>query len=445
MRSRGMAVACGLVLAAGWPQGAGAAGPGAAAEMVSVATGGGQGDGASDLPSITADGRYVAFESVASDLVPGDVNGVSDVFVRDRVLGTTVMPVTTLTTGLFIDGVYDAALNPDGRYLTFTSWAPDLVPGDTNELSDVFLKDLQTGAVERISVTSAGAETTGGISWGGQISPDGRFVTFTSRARNLLPPGRDKNSSRGADAFVRDRLLGTTTLVSVALDGLNGFRPSYSQGISADGRYAAFVGWSPDLVADDDQAYGLFLRDLQTGVTTRETPNAADGGNGYELHQATMSPDARWITFESKVNTLVPGDANDSMDIFVRDRVTGTIELVSLATDGSQANGDSWGEHVADGGRCVTFTSAATNLVPGDTNGKDDIFVRDLAAGTTTRVSVDHASGGDADGNSDPADGEGTAVLRPDGSEIAYPSEAANLVATDTNGAPDIFVSPTGC
>lgn len=444
------AIVCGLLLA-GWPQAAAAA-PAGPPERISVTGAGAQGHGISGWPSVSADGRYVAFESNAADLVPGDVNGATDVFIRDRLLGTTVRPVTSLlATGFPADGLYNAAISADGRYLSFTSWAPDLVPGDTNNTSDVFLMDLRTGSIERINLTSGGAEATNGISWGSDISADGRFVTFTSRARNLLP-GRDQNSSRGADAFVRDRLTGTTTLVSVALNGLNGFRPSYGKGISADGRYVAFASSAPDLVPGGAEVYGLYVRDRQTGTTTRETLTSAgapaDGPRDYELHTATMSRDGRYVTFETAVNDVVPGDTNNAMDIFVRDRSTGEVELVSIADAGTQADGDSWGPRVSDGGRCVVFTSDATTLVPGDTNGKSDLFVRDRRSGTTTRLTVD-PTGGDADGDTD---GEGRnggggnpLSLRPDGGEVAFPSEAANLVPADTNAAADVFVRDTGC
>jgi Tol biopolymer transport system component len=441
-----MAIVCVLLLAA-WPQAAVAA-PAVPAERISVTGAGAQGDGISGWPSVSADGRYVAFESEATNLVPGDVNGTTDVFVHDRVLGTTVRPVTSLASGFPQDGLYGAAISAEGRYLSFTSWAPDLVPGDTNNTSDVFFMDLRTGAIERINLTSSGAEATGGISWGSDISADGRFVTFTSRAGNLLP-GRDKNHSRGADAFVRDRLTGTTTLVSVAVDGLNGHWPSYDRGISADGRYVAFTSSATDLLPDGAQVIGLYVRDLQTGTTTRETLTSAGAAAGIAgLHTATMSRDGRYVTFETAFNDVVSGDTNDARDIFVRDRITGEVELISIAGDGTQADGDSWAPRAGDGGRCVVFVSDATTLVPADTNGRSDLFVRDRQAGTTTRLTVDHATGGDADGDSD-GDGRngGTnpVALRPDGSETAFPSDAANLVPADTNAATDVFVRDTGC
>jgi len=442
-----MAIVCGLLLA-GWPQAAFAA-PAGPAERISVTSAGAQGDGISGWPSVSADGRYMAFESSATDLVPGDVNGTTDVFVHDRLLGTTVRPVTSLlATGFAADGLYGAAISADGRYLSFTSWAPDLVPGDTNNTSDVFLLDLQSGVLERINLTTGGAEATNGISWGSDISADGRFVTFTSRARNLLP-GRDQNSSRGADAFVRDRLTGTTTLVSVALNGLNGFRPSYDRGISADGRYVAFTSSAPDLLPDGVEVSSLYVRDLQTGTTTREALTSTGAPAGAGLHTATMSRDGRYVTFETAANDVVPGDTNNAVDVFVRDRITGEVELVSIADAGTQADNDSWDPRVSDGGRCVVFVSDATTLVPGDTNGKADLFVRDRQSGTTTRLTVDHAGGGDADGDTDGESRNGgggnTVALRPDGGEIAFPSEAANLIPADTNAAADVFVRDTGC
>lgn len=443
-----MAIVCGLLVVAAWPQPAAAA-PAGPAERVSVAGGGAQGGGANGWSSVSADGRYVAFDSAAADLVPGDVNGTTDAFVRDRLLGTTVRPVTSLLgAGHPEEGLSGATISADGRYLAFSSWAPDLVPGDTNNLSDVFLLDLRTGEIERVNVTSTGEQATGSVSWGADISADGRFVSFTSRAANLLP-GRDKNHLRGADAFVRDRLTGTTTLVSVARDGLNGHWPSYARGISADGRHVAFISSATDLLPDGARVIGLYVRDLQTGTTTRESvTSTATPASVAGLHTASMSRDGRYVAFETALNDVVPGDTNNAKDIFVRDRSTGEVELVTVAGDGTPADGDSWGARVADGGRCVVFVSDATTLVPGDTNGKSDLFVRDRQDGTTTRLTADHTAGGDADGDTDGDGrngGDNLVALRPDGSEVAFPSDAANLVPADTNAATDVFVRGTGC
>lgn len=430
-----MAIVCGLLVVAGWPQAAFAAPP--RPERVSVSSAGAQSDDASDRASITADGRYVAFQSDATNLVAGDTNGMTDVFVRDRRLGTTVRPVTSSAAGLF-----EPVISADGRYLAFTSAAPDLVPGDTNNLSDVFFLDLRTGAVERVNLTGDGDQATGGMSSGAAVSADNRFVTFTSHAPNLLP-GRDANGSQNSDAFVRDRLLGMTTLVSVSLTGLNGESFSISRGISADGRYVAFLSLAFDLLPDHAITYGLYVRDLRTGTTTRESLTHAGTpisglNSGYE--GGTISPDGRYVVFETGTDDVVPGDTNNAIDTFIRDRVTGEVERLSVDEDGAEVFGDSYAAMVGAGGRCVIFTSFADNLVYDDTDEHADVFVRDRAAGTITRLTVDHRDAHD-DANHD----SGKAVITPDGRQTAYLSVASNLVPRDTNNRDDIFAGRTGC
>ena len=228
-----------------------------------------------------------------------------------------------------------------------------------------------------------------------------------------------------------------------------GAAPDFRASLSANGRFVAFSSSATDLLPDGAQVIGLYVRDLQTGTTTRETLTSAGAPAGIDgLHTATMSRDGRYVTFETTLNDVVPGDTNNARDIFVRDRATGEVELISIAGGGTQADGDSWAPRVSDGGRCVVFVSDATTLAPGDTNGKSDLFVRDRWSQTTTRLTVDHTTGGDADGDTD-GDGRngGTnpVALRPDGGAVAFPSDAANLVPADTNAATDALVRDTGC
>jgi hypothetical protein len=426
---------CGLLLAGAWPQAASALPP--RPERVSVSSAGGQSDSYSEHPSISADGRYVAFDSAATNLVPGDTNGATDVFVRDRRLGTTVRPVTSAA-----GGVSDPAISADGRFLAVTSAAPDLVPGDTNGVADVFLLDLAAGTVERISVTSTGEQAAGGGSGDAAISADNRFVSFTSAAPNLLP-GPDANGGPQPDTFVRDRELGTTALASVGLTGLNADAGSESRGISADGRYAAFISLASDLIPDDAITYGLYVRDLLTDVTTRESlssTGAPISGLNSGRDGGTISADGRFVVFETGSDDVVPGDTNHAIDTFLRDRVTGAVERLSVDENGAEVFGDSYAAMVGAGGRCVIFTSYADNLVHDDTDENADVFLRDRVAGTITRLTVDHRDRyDDADHDS------GRAVITPDGRVTAYSSFASNLVPRDTNNSDDIFAGRTGC
>jgi len=344
---------------------------------VSVASDGTQGDWDSDRPSISADGRYVAFESVATNLVPDDTNGRYDIFVHDRQTGQTTR-VSVASDGTQGDGrSRDASISADGRYVAFESVATNLVPDDTNGSTDVFVHDGETGQTTRVSVASDGTQGDGG-SEAFSISADGRYVAFLSWASNLVPG--DTNTT--GDIFVHDRETGQTTRVSVASDGTEGDGHSGYPSISADGRYVAFESYATNLVPDDTNANDdIFVHDRETGQTTRVSV-ASDGTQGNApSYDASNSADGRYVAFESWATNLVLTDTNATSDIFVHDRETGQTTRVSVASDGTQGNAPSyWPCNSADG-RYVAFYSWASNLVPGDTNSRTDVFVHDRGAG----------------------------------------------------------------
>jgi Tol biopolymer transport system component len=344
---------------------------GAFIERVSVAGDGSQANNDNYSLAISADGRYVAFYSAASSLVPGDTNGALDVFVRDRRAGTT-QRVSVATDGSQGNGFsYDPAISADGRYVAFDSYASSLVPGDTNGDSDVFVRDRRLGTTQRVSVATNGSQGNGD-SASPAISADGRYVAFSSDASNLVP-----GDTNGAlDVFVRDRRSGTTQRVSVATDGsqANGGSPA----ISADGRYVAFTSVASNLVPGDTNGFeDVFVRDLKSG-TTRRVSVATDGsqGNNDSSVRPAISADGRYVAFESYASNLVPGDTNGLE--FVRDLRLDTTRQVDVAADGGQPNGLSFFPAISADGRYVAFESYASNLVPGDTNHSADVFVRDL-------------------------------------------------------------------
>ena len=216
-----------------WPQ---------ATSRESVGAGGAQGDGRSILPAISSDGRYVTFQSDAASLVAGDTNGVTDVFVHDRLTGTTER-VSVDSAGAQGNGASSVpSISADGRYVAFLSDATNLVAGDTNGVSDVFVHDRTTGATERASVSTGGTQSDGGCGYVA-ISPDGRFVAFGSLAANLV--SGDTNGT--GDVFLRDRTTGTTERVSVTTGGAQGNNFSGSPAVSADGRYVAFESRASNL------------------------------------------------------------------------------------------------------------------------------------------------------------------------------------------------------
>ncbi len=524
----------------------------AATRLVSVNLSGVAGGDGDSLPiDISTNGRYALFESSAGDLVPGDTNGVGDVFVRDLLAGVTLL-VSANTNGLPANGASaSSAITPDGRYVAFVSMASDLVPGDTNGIPDVFVRDLQTGTTVLASPGAASSSATlpTGGSAAPEITPDGRYVVFHSTATNLVP-----GVSVAGDVYVRDLVGGTTTWASAgaraaaqaalgisnvvsfnqaisadgrfvayeasplnsatglilrydlgagqtgvihtngAVDGtiyqdiqslcltpdgryvsflantndssgpatcvevwdaqsgvatlvsgdLTGAVPALSvcewPSITPDGRYVLFLSSAPGLVTNDTPGdLSLYLHDLQSGVTT--LVNADTNGIGSLTSPDSMpslSADGQVVAFDCNDSSLVPDDRNHASDVFVRDIQSGTTELVSghdpalpslTANAGSSISGSS----LSLDGRLVAFESDADNLTAGLTGGFRNVYARDLLAGSNVLVSVNPAGLAGDGSSTDPA-------ISGDGRFIAFESSADDLVPGDTNHAQDVFV-----
>jgi Tol biopolymer transport system component len=364
-------------------------------QRVTVSMDGTQGNGDSNFVSISEDGRYVAFDSVASNLVPGDTNGSSDIFVRDRRSGA-IERVSVDSGGIQgNDASYYPSISADGRYVAFGSYATNLVSADSNGQPDIFVRDRQSGTTERVSVSSGGAQGNGASSLP-SISADGRYVAFASSARNLVPG--DSNGQQ--DIFVRDRQGGTTVRASVATGGAQANSFSDFPSISADGRCVAFQSFASSLVPlDTNGTWDVFVRDLQAGTTERVSIDSSGAqGNGASERPA-ISADGRCVAFDSSATNLVPGDTNARNDVFVHDRQLATTERMSVDASGVQGNDVSSNASISSDGRCVAFASDATNLVPGDTNGLLDVFVHDRSSSATERVSV-ASSGAQGSGHS---------------------------------------------
>ncbi len=420
-----------VVAAAVWVATVGAQAPTDTTTRVSVATNGAQGNDHSRTwnRAISADGRFVAFTSFATNMVPGDTNGVWDVFVHDRDTGATTK-VSVATDGTQANATCGfPAISADGRYVAFDSSASNLVPSDTNGTRDVFVHDRDTGATTRVSVASDGTQGNdeSGIA---AISADGRYIAFWSEASNLVPG--DTNGE--GDIFIRDRDTGATTRVSVASGGTQGDDYSSNPTMSGDGRYIAFTSGASNLVPEDTNGEAdVFIHDRDTGATTRvSVASGGTQGNGGSYVPA-VSGDGRYVAFYSEASNLVPGDTNNTKDVFVHDRDTGATTRVSVASNGRQGNYWSDSPAISGDGRYVGFVSSATNLVTGDTNHRPDAFIHDRDTGATTRVNVASSGAQAGRGSDEPA-------ISSDGRSVAFSSDAGNLVPGDTNGKFDVFV-----
>jgi Tol biopolymer transport system component len=392
--------------------------PLAVIERVSVDSAGTEGDSPSGGPSLSADGRFVAFVSLATNLVAGDTNRRQDIFVRDTCVGgpagctPSTIRVSVDSAGTEANSVsVRPAISADGRFVAFVSLATNLVAGDTNGVHDIFVRDTCVGgpagctpSTIRVSVDSAGTEGNGNTTTTNGPNPstsaDGRFVAFGSGASNLVVG--DTNGAQ--DIFVRD------TCVRGPAD------------------------CTPSTIRVSVNSAGI----------------EANSVNSISF-KVSMSADGRFVAFASFASNLVAGDTNAATDVFVRDTCvrgpagcTPSTIRVSVNSAGTEGNRVSLRPAISADGRFVAFASFASNLVAGDTNAGTDFFVRDTCVGgpagctpSTIRVSVDSAG---TEGNSSSS----SPSLSADGRSVAFGSLASNLVAGDTNSVPDVFLAPTG-
>jgi Tol biopolymer transport system component len=382
----------------------------ATTERVSVAGDGTEGNNASDNATISADGLFVAFHSYADNLVQGDSNGVDDVFVHNRVNSETrlVSVASDGTQGNNQSGIYGSSISGDGRYVAFESAANNLVVNDTNGRSDIFVHDIETGMTTRVSVSSGGAQADG-FSYGPVISADGSSVAFYSDATNLV----NGDTLGKSDVFLHNVATGETMRISVSSDGTEANGNSWLPAISQDGGYIAFLSLADNLVSEDNNAkQDVFIHDLASGETTRVSI-ASDGSEGNnDSGSPAITADGRFVAFESSADNLVIGDENGAKDIFVHDRLNGETSLVSVSSGGEQGDVAANFPAIAANGRYVVFDSWSSNLVPDDTNLASDIFIRDLEKEVTLLVSLS-SDGVQGDyGSGDPsisADGRYTA------------------------------------
>ena len=381
---------------------------------------------------VSAGGRWVAFVSFASNLVSGDTNGRADAFVRDRLTGTTERVSLSSLGAEANDAVINLAMDDDGRYVAFTSYATNLAPGDVDTEADVFVRDRQSGTTTRIGFSALDEI---------DISADGRYVVYNSLSSNIVPG----DTNDGPDVFVHDRLLGTTERASIdsagnqaevagnayALQNLNA-------AISGDGNVVQFMSNATNLVANDTNgSWDTFVHDRTAGTTERVTVDSNENESHDPTNPANQVPsdlgslsfDGRYSTYVSHADDLVPSDPHGGQDVFVRDRVAGTTEVVSIgdAPGGPAAAPAS----INADGRYVVFWSCFA-VTTTDTNSRCDVYRHDRSSATTELVSIPVT---------DPPDGDSLfAYVDATGRYVAFLSFATNMVAGDTNGFLDLFV-----
>lgn len=382
----------------------------------------------SHSPNMSSYGRFVAFHSWANNLVPNDTNCLSDVFIHDRWTGETSM----VSVGSSGQGNYTSSyvsLSADGRFVAFHSYATNLVPDDTNGCYDVFIRDCLSGTTERVSVSTSGLQGNGN-SYCPHISADGRYVAFHSTCMNFSPYAIEHVDQ----IYLHDMDTGETILVS---------QPSGSAGsanadckspeFSSDGRFVAFSSYATNLVTGFDNGKShIYIRDLVSLTTTAVSRTAVGSQPNDDSGDPSMTGDGRYVAFESLATDLVSGDINNSEDIFVHDRNTLQTTLVSVNSSGVQGNDDSCEASISLDGSLVTFNSDATNLVPGACDSQ--IYVHTIESGQTVLVSR-NSQGVAANGS----------CCRPaissTGRLVSYDSEATNLAWPDLDVTWDVFVT----
>ena len=400
---------------------------------ISLGTNSVEADASSFHLYFSEDADIAVFQSYAHNWNVNDpLPALQDVFIRDDTNDVTKQ----ITRGN--DDSFDPSVSLDGRYVAFTSYASDLVPNDNNTTSiwirdglDVFLYDRQSGDLDRVSLTHTGGEIKGN-SIGG-ISPDGQFIVFLSNGQNII--SGETNGPFDPAIYLRDWRTGDIERITFGIESATAFPDGALGGISMseDNRYVVFEAEATNLVTNDTNGVlDVFMLDRQTGITKRISQSTT-GGNGNGLSaKARVSLNGEVIVFHSEASNLVPNDTNGVMDVFVYTIATGDIERISVNSSGTQGNGLSREPSVCGNGRFVTFTSEATNLHTGDNNNQRDIFLRDLWLDETYLITK----------NDSGTIGNGKAhrsFISPDCLVAGFASDATNLVTPDQNGSRDLF------
>lgn len=393
-------------------------------ERVSVSVTGDQANGPTFDPDISGDGRFVAFLAFpqTNNLAPGDTNGLRDVYLKDRQTGAVERISAPSYAGQFDQGDGPVRISADGRFVLFQSFDYNPWPFVRSSLA---LRDRQLGTTTPLVSGSFGQA---------DLSGDGRVLAFTSGNNHGV--AQDQNG--GGDVFVFDVQTSSFELISFGPASSGSNHGAFGvPAISEDGRFVAFTSGHQLVASDTDGFNDIYLKDRTTGTMVRvSVPN---GGGQADSHSGNpaVSATGRWVAFTSTATNLVPGDSRFT-DVFLKDMLTGTMERVSTGQGTNFSGEASFGPiSISADGRYVTYTANDTAFqVPGPGNAADDIFLvtRDMLTRTTRQISL--APGGALSNGS-----SGAAAMSSDGRWITFSSVATNLVTSDTNGVQDIFLA----
>jgi hypothetical protein len=408
-------------------------------------------------PVINGNGNIVAFWTDTGGLVPEDTNFAGDVFVRDRASGVTSRVslgfggIQTARPDTNPPVTYpDIGIDDSGTFVVYASDATNIVSTnptfDTNGVTDVFIYDRGANVARQVSLPHSSVNLGNPQARGGSTNPtisgNSNIVVFRSVADNLV--ASDTNNQ--PDIFAWDRTITDTNINPIVRINVSsaGVQSNNEDGnseftVSDDGRYIAFESLGSNLVTGDTNGRrDIFIRDRTTNTTTRISmaPGAVEA-NGDSV-EPFISGDGQFVVFTSFASNLVPGDTNGHADIFLWSRASNTIQRVSVDSNGVQPNGGSARPVASDNARYIVYWSVASNLVFGDTNGQPDFFLFDRTTGITTRVNVNNNAQ-----ESNGFQGQFSAISD-DGSFIAFESFGSNLVAGDTNNSSDVFVAQGG-
>ncbi len=400
-------------------------------ELVSLAYDGTESNGTSTRPVVSADGRFVAFHSGATNLVDDDTNARNDVFVYDRMTGDTTLVSVSSTGQQGAENAGYPSISDDGRFIVFNA-KDSLVPEDTNGLQDIYLSEWQIGEISLITNVSEGdSGDYGAIT--PVISGNGQFITFVSYDNNLVPD--DTNGVR--DIFVHDLQTGETKKISEGYNGEQANGLSRSPTISADGQYIVFSSIADNLVLNDtNDTWDIFVYSQQTGEIKRVSVNSEgeQANNASKYRSTSISDDGQYITYASQASNLVSNDINGNIsDIFIYDQQTGETDLISVSSTGEQADHHSYYSAISGDGRYITFSSGADNLDPECNDYNTHIFVHDRFTGKTTLVTKNMNG---VPGNDD----SWYLDISADGKHVVFSTLSNNLVYDDNNGKEDIFI-----